>query len=144
MASRIRIQTSTLQITITATPTLIPNVVSADTSLGLENPMIDISDLDSTSVQNTIGLRDNGTVDFKINYDPSNAAHAALLAQCVSGTNTAAANDTTLLFTLTADPGGGTISTVGPIKTFKLSGGGPNSLLQATVSQKVNSYTVTP
>lgn len=144
MANRIRIQTSTLKITITATPTLIPQVVSADTNLSLENPMIDISDLDSTLVQSLAGLADAQTVDFKINYDPSNAAHAALLAQHATGTNTAGANDTTILFTLTADPGAATISTVGPLKTFKVTGGGPNSLLQATISQKVNSYTVTP
>lgn len=144
MANRIRVQLTTLKITITITPTLIPNVVSADAFLSLENPLIDISDLDSTLVQNTAGLGDAGTVDFKINYDPSNAAHAAILAQWVTGTNTAAANDTTILATLTADPGGATLSTVGPIKTFKVTGGGPNSLVQATVSQKVNSYTVTP
>lgn len=143
MASTIRTQLTNLKITITATPTLIPNIVSADAFFSGEAPMIDISNLDSTMVQSLSGLLDGGTVDFKINWDPSNAAHAAILAQWVAGTNTAGANDTTLLATLT-DTGAATISTVGPIKTFKITGGGPNSLVQATVSQKVNSYTITP
>lgn len=144
MANRIRVQLTTLKINIATIATVIPQVVSADAFLSLENPLIDISDLDSTLVQNVSGLGDAGTVDFKINYDPSNAAHAAILAQWVSGTDSAASNNTTFLATLTADPNAATISTVGPIKTFKVTGGGPNSLVQATVSQKVNSYTVTP
>lgn len=143
MPSTIRVQLTTLKITITATPTLIPQIVSADAFFSGEAPMIDISNLDSTLVQSLTGLIDAGTVDFKINWDPSNAAHAAILAQFISGTNTAASNDTTLLATLT-DSGAATLQTVGPIKSFKITGGGSNSLVQATVSQKVNSYTLTP
>jgi len=135
--ARIPMKGATLKIDIAATPTLIPQVTSADVMLGGETAMIDITDLDSTAVQNTAGLLDYGTMDFKGNWDPSNASHAAILSQWAAGTAA------TFLATL-ADTGAATVQTVGPIKTLKITGGGPNDLAKFECSQKINSYTITP
>lgn len=137
MTNRIPMKGATLKIEIASTPTQIPQVTSADTILGGETAMIDITDLDDTAVQSTAGLLDYGTMDFKGNWDPSNSVHQAILSQWAAGTAA------TFLATL-SDTNAGTISTVGPIKTLKLTGGGPNDLARFECSQKINSYVITP
>jgi hypothetical protein len=138
MANRIPLFGTTLKLTISATPTAVPQVVSLDMNLGADFTMIDVTDLDSTSIQNYSGLADFGTLDFKINYDPSDTTHQAIISQAIARGNTV-----TFLSTFT-DTGAATIQTVGPIKSIKFSGGNHAGLLQITCSQKINSYTITP
>lgn len=138
MAVRIPMKGTTLKLTIVATPTLVPQVVDITAFLSGETAMIQVTDLDSTSEQNYAGLPDFGTLDFKINYDPSDTTHQAIISQWIAGTNTV-----TFLATL-ADTNAATIQTVGPIKTVKSTGGAPNDLVRLECSQKINSYTITP
>lgn len=138
MANRIPMKGATLAIDISATPTAIPQVTSADAMLSGETAMIPTTDLDSEAEQNMAGLPDYGTMDFKGNWDPSDSTHQAILSQWAEGLNTAT-------FTATlADSGAARITTIGPIKTFKITGGGPNDLAKFECSQKINSYTIVP
>lgn len=137
MGTRIPLMATTLKLTITGTPTLVPQVTMLDVYFGGEADMIEITDLDDTAHQHISGLKDYGTLDFKLNYNPANAVHAAIISQWAAGT------EATFLATA-GDSGNTTFETVGPIKTCRISGGGSNSLYVMNVSQKINSSTITP
>lgn len=137
MTNRIPMKGATLKLTITATPTLIPQVTSIDDIIGAESAMIDTTDLDSTAVQNMGGIINWGEMSFKLNFDPSDTTHVAIR------THHATLTEATFLVTL-ADTGGATIQVVGPIKTCKLMGGATTDLFKGEVTVKINSLTLTP
>lgn len=128
---------ATLSVTIASVPTVIPNVKSIDDIVGIDNTMIDITYVNSTAVQNMKGLPDYGSLTFKIDYDPSDTTHLALVTQA------AGSDDTTLLVTL-ANTAASTIQVVGPLKMVTKKGGGPNDIYRAECSLKINSLTETP
>jgi len=118
--------------------TPIEQVTEAGVLLDIDTTMIDSTELESDAMQSQPGLPDLGTVEFKGNWDPSAAGQIALLAAA-----TPASAATAFTGTL-ANTGGCTIVTTGPIKKFKVSGGGPNTLATFECVQKVNSFTLTP
>lgn len=136
MAVKIPMKGYTVKVDIALTPTLIPQVTSAESLLGGETAMIVTTDLSSTSEQNTAGLKDCGTMDIKGNWDPSDPAHEALLSQWIAGT------DATFIGLMT-NTAASTIQTIGPIKSLKLTGGDSNTLAKFELSQKINSFTIT-
>lgn len=88
---------TSLKLTITATPTLIPGVheISWDGfSVAVRNPTA----LDDTSVQKRPGLPNFGDVKFKTWHDPNNTVHQALVAKVTGATPTQALDTWTLTY----------------------------------------------
>ncbi len=118
--------------------TAIDMVTSADVMLSIDNTMIDATELLSAAMQSEPGLPDFGTMEAKGNWDPGNASHAAMLAA------SAPASAATAFAGTLANSSETTIVTTGPIKSFKVTGGGPNELAKWEMVQKVNGYVLTP
>lgn len=136
MTVRIPMKGATLKLTITGTPTLIPQVQEISDILGGESAMIDVTDLDSTAKQSMGGLIDWGEMAFKIFYDYSDSTHVALYTQF------AALTEATFLATL-ANTAASTVQVVGPIKSIQQKAGGPTNTIMLEVKVKINSLTQT-
>lgn len=124
--------------TIMLGDTPIEGITEASVLLDIDVTMIDATELLSDAMQSEPGLPDLGTTEFKGNWSPGSPGQAAVLAAA-----TPASAATAFVGTL-ANSGATVIRTVGPIKKFKVSGGGPNTLATFECTQKVNSFTLTP
>lgn len=67
--------------------TAIPGIVSMSAPSS-EVPEIDASDLDSTSKEFIAGLKDNGEMTLKMNFNTDNAVHRAIRAAFVANPST--------------------------------------------------------
>jgi hypothetical protein len=124
-----------LSLTVASTPTPILGITSIDDILGQEVSMIDVTELLDTAKQSLAGLIDWGELNFKLNLDPTNAAHISLIAAAAPG-----AGPQTFKVTL---PNGTatTVIVIGPIKTLKRVGGDTGGKYMAQCSVKINSVT---
>jgi hypothetical protein len=75
---------TTLKLTITGTPTLIPYITKLKTP-AYKNETMDITNLDSTVVERDDTLPDPGELTGELNYDSANAVHQALQTLAASG-----------------------------------------------------------
>lgn len=127
---------STLKITITGTPTLIPQLTTLSTILDGTSAEVDVTDMDDTYMQTVSGLLNNGKLTASGFWDPNNAAHQAMRSQWISKA------EAVFLVTL-SNTEASTIETTGPITQFKCTGGGYNSLMVWEMQQKINSVSIT-
>lgn len=77
----IKTQGTQLKIENAASPneyTLIPGVYQISGLGGGEGQEIDVTDFDSSAKEYLIGLKDEGTLSFSMNYNPDNAQHILL------------------------------------------------------------------
>lgn len=137
MTVKVPMKGATLSLTIAATPTLIPQVVSIDDIVMLEKVAIDVTNLASTNKQTMKGIGDLGSLTFKVQHDPSDTTHLALESQC------AADDDSVILVTL-ANTAASTIECTGPLMKSGKKGGGTGDLYIGEYSLKINSMTQTP
>lgn len=92
---------------------------------------LDVTCLESTAVENVLGLRDFGNFNFDVIRDDSLPGHARLFALQASG-----AAENFRLTLPTASTGGDTYAWQGLVKSFGI-GGGVNAPQTGSVSTKV-------
>ena len=110
--------------------------VAAVTSIGgpnLQADDIEVTDMESPSgyKEYISGLKDGGTVDFEINFNPTNSTHTGLFDDQVAGTS----RNWKIVFPSSVS--NMTFSFAGTVKTFNLNTD-PNTQLSASISIKVS------
>lgn len=77
MSTSVLGKASIITVTISATTTVIPNVVSIS-GIPATGTKIDTTALSDTTVQNKTGIPDLGDFKLKLNHDPTNTVHIYL------------------------------------------------------------------
>jgi hypothetical protein len=124
--------------------------VTAISGVGGEAGEIEITNFDSTAKEFLTGLKDSGTVNVSINYDPTEASHSTLLG-LVGGANkrfvicgSEAATDPTYTSTYTIPSDRTTIDFTAGVRSFPFELG-TDDIYRASMSIRVSGdFTITP
>lgn len=134
MSTSVLAKASVLTVSISATTTVIPNIVSIS-GIPATGTKVDTTALSDTTVQNKAGIPDLGDYKLKLNHDPTNTVHIYLR----DSQKAAAQTESFVLTYPNATTNKETF--VGPIIDYNVGSVDKTGLYQADVSIHVNSNT---